>query len=255
MNTPTNRARRAPGSTSQGQAEPVFSIDAALLENYGGQSQHTLFAPMHYEPGYAYPLMVWLHGHDGDERQLMRIMPSVSMRNYVAVAPRGTERTASGGYTWGQTEEQVQAAEQRIFDCIHTARQKLHVAADRVFLAGFDCGGTMAFRAAMNQPQWFAGVLSLGGAFPTGRCPLGNLAEARRLHLFVAVGRDSLVYGPEQVCNDLRLFHAAGMSATLRQYPCGHELTPQMLSDVDRWIIEQITGTRDAQTEAGCRQG
>jgi hypothetical protein len=34
--------------------------------------------------------------------------------------------------------------------------------------------------------------------------------------------------------------HAAGMLVTLRQYPCGHELAPQMLVDVDRWIIEQI---------------
>ena len=43
------------------------------------------------------------------------------------------------------------------------------------------------------------------------------------------------------VCDDLRLLHTAGMSITLRLYPCAHELSPQMLSDVDRWIIEQIT--------------
>jgi len=39
----------------------------------------------------------------------------------------------------------------------------------------------------------------------------------------------------------LRLLHSAGMSVTLRVYPGGDELSPQMLADVDRWIIEQIT--------------
>ena len=51
---------------------------------------------MHYAPGYAYPLIVWLHGSGSDERQLQRIMPLVSMQNYVAVAPRGIPLTAAG---------------------------------------------------------------------------------------------------------------------------------------------------------------
>jgi hypothetical protein len=42
------------------------------------------------------------------------------------------------------------------------------------------------------------------------------------------------------VCEDLRLLHTAGLSVTLRQYPCGHELAPQMLADANRWIMEQI---------------
>lgn len=48
------------------------------------------FAPMRYEPGYAYPLVIWLHGALGDERQLRQVMPKISMQNFVAVAPRGT---------------------------------------------------------------------------------------------------------------------------------------------------------------------
>ena len=51
---------------------------------------------------------------------------------------------------------------------------------------------------------------------------------------------------PEKVCENLRLFHTAGMSVTLRQYPCGHQLAPQMLRDMDRWIIEQVTSRAEA---------
>ncbi len=202
-----------------------------------------MFAPLHYEAGYAYPLIVWLHGTGCDERQLMRIMPLVSMRNYAAVAPRGfplpggPEDEALG---WPQLADYIQAAEQRVFDAIEAAQQRFTIHPDRVFIAGFDTGGTMAFRVAMNHPRRFAGILSVGGVFPRGLQPLGHLVEARRLPVFMALGRDSLIYPPAEACDDLRLFHAAGMSVTLRQYPCGHQLTQQTLRDVDRWIMEQI---------------
>ncbi|MBN2476111.1 MAG: hypothetical protein JXB62_15980 [Pirellulales bacterium] len=227
-------------------ARSSLHVESGLFSSPSHDTACALFVPMHYESGYAYPLVVWLHEEGDDERQLMRMMPLVSMRNYVAVAPRGVRLALAGGsgrdvYGWRQTEEIVRQAEQRIFDSIEQAQRKVHVAARRIFLAGFGHGGTMAFRVALNHPSRFAGVLSFGGAFPHGRNPLGNLIEVRRLPIFLAVGRDSRRYLPETVCEDLRLFHAAGLSTTLRQYPCGQELSPQMLADMDRWIIEQIT--------------
>lgn len=232
-------------------------IESALFSSSSQEATCALFAPLHYEPGYAYPLLVWLHGPGADESQLTRVMPQVSIRNFVAVAPRGFSLPGPGssgreGYGWWQSEQFVQGAEQRIFESIERARQKLHVARGRVFLAGFDCGGTMAFRVAMSHPNRFGGVLSLCGAFPGGGTPLGNLAEARRLPAFLAVGRHSREYPAAQVCNVLRLFHAGGLSITLRQYPCGHQLAPQMLADMNRWIIEQITSA-GASAEASDR--
>jgi len=44
----------------------------------------------------------------------------------------------------------------------------------------------------------------------------------------------------------LRLLHTAGISVTLRQYPCEHQLSEQMLRDVDRWIMEQITAPAES---------
>jgi phospholipase/carboxylesterase len=109
-------------------------------------------------------------------------------------------------------------------------------------LGGFQCGGTMAFRIGMKHPERFAGVLSLGGPFPTGKTPLARVAQARSLPLFIAQGRESLGYPVEQTCADLRLFHAAGLSVTLRQYPCSDDLDTQMLRDMDIWMMELVTG-------------
>jgi len=110
--------------------------------------------------------------------------------------------------------------------------------------AGFDRGGTMALRLALSQPDAFAGVLSIGGAFPTTLRPLGQLHAVRRLKIFLATGRDSQQYPEAEVCRNLHLFHSAGMSVCLRQYPCGDDLTTNMLSDMDRWIMEQLNASQ-----------
>lgn len=235
-------------SKKKARPTPPFEIGSALFSHSGEDSAHAFFAPLHYEPEYAYPLLVWLHGPGhGDERQLVRIMPLISMRNYAAAAPRGFRSDNSEGLDWPQDPQSIESATHRVFDCIGAARERFNIAPRRVFLGGFDGGGTMAFRIALSRPECFAGVLSCGGALPKGHQPFGRLVAARRLPAFLAMGRDSEIYGPEMACDDLRLLHTAGVSVTLRQYPCGHELSEQMLRDVDRWIMEQITSPAESK--------
>jgi phospholipase/carboxylesterase len=237
--------------TSPVQSGARVEVDSGLYAAVCGDHTSALFAPLHYEPNYAYPMLVWLHGAGDDESQLKRIMPLVSLRNYVGAALRGTApATADGrkpGYTWPQTRADVALAEQCVFDLIDLASTRFNIARQRVFLAGFDAGGTMAFRLAMAHPHRFAGILSLGGEFPIDRTPLVRLTDARRVPVFLACGRDSAVYPTEAVCENLKLFHTAGLSVALRQYPCGQQVMPLMLADMDRWMMEQIAASRAAQ--------
>ncbi len=216
-------------------------VEAGRFRAASGCAQ---FAPLHYEPNYAYPLIVWLHGANDDERQLKRIMPFISLRNYAAVAPRGTvepdEAAGRLGCSWSQDEDHILLAEHRALESVAAARRQWNIHSDRVYLAGFGAGGTMAFRLALTLPHHFAGAVSINGPFPTGFRPLAQLQAVRRLNFLLASGRDSGHYPPPAVCADLRLIYAAGMSISLRQYPCGDDLTTHMLADVDRWIMQQI---------------
>ncbi|HTN75034.1 MAG TPA: PHB depolymerase family esterase [Pirellulaceae bacterium] len=230
--------------SSESPAEPPVALQQGAIERQSRHSTpHALFVPMHYEPKYAYPLLLWLHGAGDDERQLQRVMPLISLRNYVAISPRGTATaTHRRGFDWRQDAGGIDAAESAVFDCVDLIRDRFNVHNQRVFLAGFGTGGTMAFRLGLRHPRLFAGALSLGGVFPTGQMPLARLDAVRKLPLFVAQGRDAERYSIDRSCEELRLFHTAGMSVTLRQYPCGDELTTNMLSDMDRWLMEQVTG-------------
>jgi phospholipase/carboxylesterase len=239
-----NRIRRWPAAALKSLEAIPHQESASLESSVHRSAECRLFAPHHYEPGYAYPLLVWLHGPGDDERQLRRIMPHISLRNYVGVGPRGCcpPELGQGGFLWRQNEEAIGRAEQRVFDAIETARRRYNVAEDRIFLGGFQCGGTMALRIGLRYPASFAGVLSIGGCFPRNLAPLTNLPAIQRLPLFIAQGRESRSYSLDVACEEMRLFHAAGLRVMIRQYPCGDDLTTQMLHDMDLWMMERING-------------
>ncbi len=210
---------------------------------------HALFGPMHYEPKYSYPLVVWIHGPEDDERQLNQVMPHISLRNYVGVSPRGTASdsrysASAAGFDWEQSPSQIVTAVDRVLDCVELACMRFNISRKKIFLAGYESGGTMAMRIAMESPQTFAGVASFNGPLPSNHKPFRNVANFRQLPMMMGFGRDALDYCSDQLSRDLRLVHAAGLSyLNIRQYPCGDELVTQMLKDFDVWMMEIVTGS------------
>jgi phospholipase/carboxylesterase len=220
---------------------------------------HILFSPMHYEPGYAYPLLIWLHGTGGDERQLMRIMPVVSMRNYVAVAPRGLPLTQPSRlpvfdlsvsailqrpkqqYDWLLSDDNLMTVEQRVFDCIAVAQERCNIADHRIFIAGFGTGGTMALRLATLFPECFAGTAAFGGEIPTDtrifpswqrmQSPFGQ-----PLSVFLGVDESA----PDHVCQLMEFFYTAGLTAEICEYPDTKQLTTEMLQNLNRWMMQIV---------------
>lgn len=207
------------------------------------EQQVCLFGPERYEPRYEYPLIVWLHSCGSSEFELENVMPELSMQNYVACAPRGTVACDPEGklFRWGQSAAVTAIAEEIIFESIALANQQFSIANQRVFLAGFGSGGTMAWRLALRYPKRFAGVISICGDFPHRNQPLINIGLARDLKTLWMYGGQSNTCGVQQVCQSLPLLHAASLKADIRQYPCGDELMSNMLLDMNNWVMECVT--------------
>ncbi len=250
--THMNRLQLTPQSSTGLLPANRFATALATAESELGEFPCSVFSPMHYEPGYAYPLVVWLHDEGEDEHAIKEVMPQISMRNYLAIGVRGTlvhdsepaiVSEMGDSYTWRQNHDHTFLAQNRVLEAIDEMRTRFNVHEDRIFLAGQGAGGTMAFRLAMREPELFAGVASLGGPFPQGDAPLARIADARRLPLFMAASCDDETYPADAVCDDLRLLYAAGMSVTLRHYPSSAPHRDNMLADIDRWVMELIAGS------------
>lgn len=233
-------------SLSQSQLSTNFAQDLFAAPNrlaHVFDQPFATFAPIHYEQRYAYPLIVWLHDSDSTEQELKHVMPLVSMRNYVAIAPRGTSESNRGNFGWRQSSDAIEAAHARISECVAIAKDRFNIHDERVFLVGRGTGGTMALRTAWSDPERYAGVVAINGPLPARLSPLRRVNELRRVPCLLTTSRDSQKYPANQVCQDLRLLHVAGCTVALRQYPAGDELTSNMLSDLDRWLMDLVCGS------------
>ncbi|GIX02037.1 MAG: hypothetical protein KatS3mg112_0974 [Thermogutta sp.] len=73
-----------------------------------------------------------------------------------------------------------------------------------------------------------------------GKGPWCGIAKPGRVPILLVVAGESPTYSPAAAACDLKRLHMAGMSAVLRQYPGANELSPLVLADVNRWLMELV---------------
>jgi phospholipase/carboxylesterase len=202
------------------------------------------FLPIGYEPNYPYPLLVFLHGQRSSEEQILRLAPRLSRRNYICIAPRGPQlSTGPDGqvsYSWGPADQDDPLVEEYIFRAIEQTRRNYHVHSERIYLAGFREGTSLAYRLGLLYPERFAGVIALNGAMPRRGGPLLRLPDVRHLRVLIGHGIANSVVPLSLAKQDHRLFYSAGLSVRMNTYPTTHRIHVDMLRDVDRWVQKQI---------------
>jgi phospholipase/carboxylesterase len=200
------------------------------------------FLPTGYEPRYAYPLLVFLHGHGGNEEQILRLAPRLSRRNYICIGLRGPEflgERADGkwGFSWGDGSDLDSHVEDYIFGAVEQTLRNYHVHSERIYLAGICEGASLAYRLGLAYPERFGGVISLNGAMARGGGQLLRYPQIRQLGVFIGHGIANAVVPLSMARQDYRLFYAAGLPLEMRTYPATHRLHQDMLRDVNRWVM------------------
>lgn len=209
------------------------------------------FLPAGYEPNYAYPLLVFFHGQGGSEEQILRLAPRLSRRNYVCIGLRGPQRLPPDEhdrprYSWGPDTRYDAFVEDYVLRAVEQTRRRYHVHSERIYLAGVCEGATLAYRLGLTFPERFAGVISLNGSMPRRGGPLLRLPQARGLRVLIGHGIANAVVPLADARRDFRVFYAAGMGVRLHTYPTTHRLHPDMLRDVNRWVIGAIADEQAA---------
>ena len=239
------------GSSVKGVLSPRLRKDLDEFNRHRNQV-NSVFVPIHYEQNYRYPLVIWLHSDGESSTEIHQVMPKISMRNYIGVAPDGLAAESispdslqgplhkSFPMSWHQDSDSIESAHTSVVNAVEMAMARFAVNPQRVFIGGFGSGGTMAFRVAMERPELFAGVMSLNGPMPESQAPLGCWDQCRNLPVLWAQSRKSETFDQDTLCRQLKLLHVAGFAVTLRQYPIIDVLSEKLLQDVNRWIMEVV---------------
>lgn len=242
-----NTASLPPGSFLHQRTSPKLksvpnSIDLAF--------PYQLFVPENYERGYSYPLVVWLHSDASSEMELENVMNALSRRNYIAIAPRSNlkSRGHQYRYRWGASATDCAVAEDLVWNSVSAVADCMSVNLNRVFVAGFGGGGSMAQWIGLKYASQIAGAVSLLGTFPNTPQSLSNWKHARRLKALFVQRQGSTLCSDEEFARALKIAHQSGLqyrflqaqAQTLDDDPNG--LDASMLEAANRFMMSIVTG-------------
>jgi phospholipase/carboxylesterase len=224
-------------------AEGFYASEVQLADRWPIRT----FMPFGYEPNYPYPLLVFFHGQGDDEEQVLRLAPRLSRRNYICISLRGPDRLGlrqdgRAAYGWGQDGQCDGPIEDYVLRAVEQTRRSYHVHSERVYLAGVWEGATLAYRLGLSFPERFAGIISLNGQMPRRGCPLLRLNELRALKVFIGHGIANSIVPLTLARQDSRLLYTAGLSVHLQSYATTNRIHPDMLRDVNRWVMGHVNG-------------
>lgn len=143
----------------------------------------TLLAPVGYEPGQAYPLLVSLHpfllGPDAWEGY-SGLAAEATRRGYWVLLPQGSDPgprwAVPGGLDTGPDDIGWVDA------LIRETASTVCVDADRVFAAGYSAGAAMSVGLGCELPGRFRAIAGSGGTNLTSLCPDAGPLDALILH-------------------------------------------------------------------------
>jgi len=148
---------------------------AAKYKNYSENHYHGLryglFKPAQYEPGKAYPLIVFLHGsNDTVSRDNFWYQDSIqSQHPCFVLTPKCEEPNQGWGNTWknGHTE-----ATSKTLALVDSLVKRYHIDTDRLYIYGISMGGFGVFSVLAKEQGKFAAGYAVCGGSSTSAAPL-----------------------------------------------------------------------------------
>jgi len=206
-------------------------------------------------------VVIWLHGLGADGHDFEPIVPELRLPKHLPVRfvfPHAPEIsvTAFGGQrarAWfdfgpggGTDLPGLKKSVLQVHDLIQSEIDN-GVAAERIVLAGFSQGGVLALHTALNYPKRLAGILALS-TFLADSENLGSAETTANLStpILVCHGQQDMVLPVALGKSAYSALDSAGYSAQWREYPMGHEVCSEEISEISRWLQSILVSSDSA---------
>lgn len=226
--------------TTRGAVTPFVCEEESPAPTEAEELPFSMYLPERYVPRYAYPVVIWLHGDGRNEHQLQQVMPQISDQNYIGVAFRGTSddgRSKAGAFEWDLSETAVQNLAEEIAETLQEMKRFLRIDLDRVYVAGYQGGACMALELMLHAPEQFCGAIAYSGIATPSRAAYGKFRLLSSRRVLVGLGRRNDMLTPSEYLDAARALRQSGLQVTSRVYEDGETLTPEMLREIDHWIM------------------
>lgn len=197
-----------------------------------------------------WPLLIALHGFQGNKDSMMRLARRIAADKMVAVslqAPyqfwfkKGTKTwDIDVGFSWGtryKPEESVELHHRTILKLIEQAVKENHADRSRIFLLGFSQACSFNYRFVFTHPRKIRGVIAVCGGLP-GDWSENPGYKSSRTHVLHMAASDDEWYPAEKNLEFRRQLAQRAASVDFRIYKTKHRFPRQAIPHIRRWILQ-----------------
>jgi phospholipase/carboxylesterase len=211
-------------------------------------------AHTYYEPAGAgpHPTIIALHGWGASAFDLIGLAPVLAGGGFQMVCPQGPLTVPLGGGAAGSGwfplslgaptgEQAIMKSVEQVRAFIDEAMQRHPVDAKKVVLLGFSQGGVLAFLTALRDPKRFAGLVTLSSWLPPpliANVPASD--DLKMLPTLIQHGSRDEVIMVDRARRSVEALRPLHVPVTYREYDMAHEITPESLTDLSRWLEEKV---------------
>ena len=217
----------------------------------GSALRYILVTPEGFTPGDAYPLVVLLHGFGANMQDLASLAPYIDETGYVYAFPNAPFEVQLGpgftGYSWatgrpGMSQPPVDTTDvdALLETFVQEVTAETGATPGQAVLGGFSQGGGLTLRLGLPRPETFAGLAVLSGFFRDQEAVEKRLPAGRKQRLFVAHGTVDNVVAIEGGRATKAFLEGAGYEFEYHEYPIAHEISPDEIADLKRWLHETL---------------
>ena len=211
-------------------------------------------APMILQPPHtASASVIWLHGLGADRYDFLPVaeMLQEHLPTTRFILPQAPTRpvTINGGWSMPSWYDilamtparaidraQLEESADQVITLIEAERAD-GIAAERIVLAGFSQGGAVVLHTAfLRYPQPLGGILALSTYAPTFSDDMQLADTKRQLPVLCLHGRFDDVVTPDMGRAAYDRLHACGVPAQWGDYPMSHEVVPEEIRDIAKWL-------------------
>lgn len=220
------------------------------------RSYYELELPRDHKSRRRWPLLVALHGYQGDKDSMMRVARRVADGNMLVISLQGpnqffirygtndlTEpKTYRVGFGWGTSykmEESVALHHENLRALIDLAVRKYRASRSQVFLLAFSQACAYDYRFVFTHPRAIRGAIGVCGGVPTDWNQNPHYRPSRTHVLHIAAMKDEW-YSREKNLDFRRKLAQRAASLDFRFYRSPHKFPRAAIPHIRKWIEKHL---------------
>ncbi len=198
-----------------------------------------------------FPTLFLLHGWGASAHDLLGLAPLLHGGRALVLCPQGPVVVPIGGgergYGWFPLTpglppdvEAFRHGAGLLRRFVEQARERYPIDPRAVVIGGFSQGGTMAYDLALRDAARFSGLMALSSWLPAPLIEdLPRLPEQEKLPVLVIHGTADPMIDIERARESREALRRFGVGITYRELEMGHEIRPEALRVILRWLEER----------------